>query len=100
MTFPIAKVIAALTSELTQVAQSEAFVRGISLPTAHSALMKAAVPIDSLSTVDALCVLDTVLGFKLKESIVRTGGYDSVEEALNHMVPRIQAAWTKRKKKK
>ena len=55
---------------------------------------------DSLTTVDALCVLDAVLGFKLKEDVVRTGGYDSVSEALEHLVPRIQAIWDKRKVKK
>lgn len=98
--FPRTRVIEALTNELLKVAKSEATVRGMPLPADRPAIIAAPVPMDSLTTVDALCVLDKVLGFKLKEDVVRTGGYDSVSEALDHLVPRIQAIWDKRKVKK
>ena len=98
--YPRQRVMDALTDELLKVAKSEASVRGIALPPDRPASIAAPVPMDSLTTVDALCVLDAVLGFKLKEDVVRTGGYDSVSEALEHIVPRIQAIWDKRKVKK
>jgi hypothetical protein len=98
--FPRQNIIDALTDELLKVARSEAQVRGIALPPDRPAILKAPVPMDSLTTVDALCVLDDILKFKLKEEVVRTGGYDSVEEALDHLVPRIQLAWDKRKARK
>ena len=98
--FPKQRVLDALTDELLKVAKSEAGVRGIALPPDRPAIIASPVPMDSLTTVDALCVLDDVLGFKLKEDVVRTGGYDSVSEALDHLVPRIQAIWNKRKVKK
>lgn len=98
--FPRQNIIDALTDELLKVARSEAQVRGIAFPPDRPAILKAPVPMDSLTTVDALCVLDDILKFKLKEEVVRTGGYDSVEEALDHVVPRIQLAWDKRKARK
>lgn len=100
LAFPMQAVVNALTDELVEVAKSEAFVRGIALPATRPAIIKAPVPMDSLTTVDALCVLDAVLGFKLKEDIVKTGGYDSVEEALDHIIPRVQKVWEKRRAKK
>ena len=90
----------AITDELLKVARSEAGVRGIALPPDRPAIIAAPVPMDSLTTVDALCVLDEVLGFKLREDVVRTGGYESVSEALGHLVPRIQAIWDKRRARK
>ena len=94
--FPMKAVLDALTQELLGVAQSEAQVRGIKLPTAQGSALKSAVPMDSLTVVDALCVLDVVVGFQLKESIVRMGGYDSVEAALQNMIPKIEKAWLRK----
>lgn len=96
-TFPKAAVIKALTEELLQVAQSEAEIRGIAFPSSESAAMKSPVPMDSLTVVDALCVLDPIVGFKPKESIVQMGGYDSVEDALHNMIPKLERAWKRKK---
>ena len=91
--FPMKAVLDALTQELLGVAQSEAQVRGITLPTAPGGALKSAVPMDSLTVVDALCVLDAVVGFQLKESM---GGYNSVEAALQNMIPKIEKAWLRK----
>lgn len=91
--FPVNDVAKALVDELLLIAKDEAQVSGIALPADRPGMMAAAVPIDSLSVVATLVAVEKHLGFELKESIVRTGGYDSVQEAIDHLVPRIQVAW-------
>jgi hypothetical protein len=93
--FPVAEVTASLLAELTLLAESEAQVRGLELPKAPGALLKMAIPLDSLSVVDVLCSVEPVLGVPLKDSLVRTGGYGSIEAAIDHLMPRLEAVWTK-----
>lgn len=94
--FPKAEVVAHLVAELTNVAVAEAGFRGITLPKGSAQLLKAAVPMDSLTVVDALCVIEPVIGFELRDSTVRTGGYNSIQSALDHLVPRIEKAWLRK----
>lgn len=98
--FPKDKVIQALVDELLLMAKAEAQVRDITLPPDQPGMMTAAVPMDSLSVVCTLVAVEKVVGFELKESIVRTGGYDSAQAAIDHLVPRIQLAWDRKKGKK
>lgn len=94
--FPVAAVRSCLLAELTLLAQAEAQVRGLELPKAPPALLKMAIPLDSLSVVDVLCAVEPVIGFELKDSLVRTGGYGSIEAAMDHLLPRLEAVWTKK----
>lgn len=96
-TFPKGAVERALVNELIDVAQAEAMVRGISLPGDRPGQLSAAVPMDSLSVVATLVAVEKVVGFELKESMVRTGGYASVQAAVDHLMPRIQVAWDRKK---
>ncbi|MPT48369.1 MAG: hypothetical protein E2598_08110 [Sphingobium sp.] len=64
-------------------------------PLDQAGQMTVSIPMDSLTIVDVLCTVDPVVGFELKESIVKTGGFDSVQEAIDYMVPRIEKAWQK-----
>lgn len=98
--FPGDDVTKALVDELLLIAKDEAQVRGIALPGDRPGMMAAAVPMDSLSVVATLVAVEQHLGFELKESIVQTGGYDSVQAAIDHLVPRIQLAWGLQKAKK
>ena len=98
--FPIDEVTKALVNELLLIATDEAQVRGIVLPGDRPGMMAAAIPMDSLTVVATLVAVEKHLGFELKESIVRTGGYDSVQAAIDHLVPRIQLAWGMHKAKK
>jgi hypothetical protein len=93
--FPLAAVQSCLLAELTLLAESEAGVRGLKLPKAPLELLKMAIPLDSLSVVDVLCAVEPVIGFELKDSLVRTGGYGSIGAAMDHLLPRLEAAWTK-----
>lgn len=99
-TFAKAEVVAALQAELIGLVQAEAETRGISLPANPASLATTAVPIDSLSVVDILCVIEPIIKVELRESIVRTGGYNSVGEALEHLVPQIERAWVRKKEQK
>lgn len=94
--FPVAAVQSCLLAELTLLAESESHVRGIEFPKSPPALLKMAVPLDSLSVVDVLCAVEPVIGFELKDSLVRTGGYGSIEAAMDHLLPRLEAVWTKK----
>jgi hypothetical protein len=98
--FPLNDVTKALVDELLLIAKDEAQVRGITLPGDRPGMMAAAIPMDSLTVVATLVAVEKHLGFELKESIVRTGGYDSVQAAIDHLVPRIQVAWGMHKVKK
>lgn len=97
LSFPATTVEACLRRELIAVIKAEASIRGISLPVAPGQLAKAIVPVDSLVVVSILCAVELVLGFELPENVVRAGGYTSVESALEHLLPRIEAQWIKRK---
>jgi hypothetical protein len=98
--FPEADVVKALMAELFDIAAAEAQVRSIALPSDVPGKLAAGVPMDSLSVVATLVAVEAVIGFELKESIVRTGGYTSVQAAIDHLVPRIQIAWDRKKGKK
>ena len=95
--FPRAEVISALKDELLTNVEMQAAIYGTTLPTDQAKLLNQQVVIDSLVAVEILCVVDAFIGFELKaEGIVREGGYNSVKEAVEHMLPRIEKAWLKK----
>ncbi len=96
-TFPAATVEAKLRAEFIEAVKTEAAMRGLVLPSSPAQVMKADVEIDSLVTVGILCAVEPIVGFELPDSVVRAGGYPSIEAALAHMVPKIRAEWIKRK---
>jgi Uri superfamily endonuclease len=67
------------------------------LPASPVQIASAAVQIDSLVVVSILCAVEPILGFELSETMVRAGGYVSVDSALSHLLPRIEKHWIKRK---
>jgi len=97
VSFPAAAVEAHLRAELIEAIKTDASIKGIPLPSAPAQIAKAAVEIDSLVVVEILCVVDPIVGFELPDSVVRAGGYKSVESALADLLPRIEKLWTKRK---
>ena len=95
--FPKTAVETALRDELIEAIKIEASIRGITLPSAPAEIAKVTVPVDSLVTVGILCAIEPIVGFELPESVVRTGGYASVEAALGHLAQQIEKQWIKRK---
>lgn len=95
--FPLAAVEAKLRDELIEAIKAEALIRGIALPSASSQIARTAVHVDSLVVVSILCVVEPIIGFELSDSVVRAGGYVSVESALGHLLPGLQKEWAKKK---
>jgi hypothetical protein len=95
--FPLAAVEAKLCDELVEAVKIEASIRGMPLPTAPADIVKASVHVDSLVVVSILCAVEPIVGFELPESVVRAGGYTSVDSALGQLLPRLEKEWTKKK---
>ncbi|WP_051383481.1 hypothetical protein [Bradyrhizobium sp. WSM3983] len=95
--FPLAAVEAKLRDELVEAVKIEASIRGMALPAAPAGIAKAPVHVDSLVVVSILCAVEPIVGFELSESVVRAGGYTSVDSALGQLLPRLEKEWTKKK---
>jgi len=91
--FPAAAVAECLRDELITAVQAAAALEKKPLPASESGLTTLPIFIDSLSVVETLCVLDDVLPFSVDESVVRAGGYNSIDAAINHVVSRIEKKW-------
>lgn len=94
--FPRHAVEMLLTDELMLAAHTEAGMLGMAMPTQHAQAVTAPVPIDSLVAVGILCSVEPVLGFAAPDATVRAGGYASVQDALDHLLPRLERQWQKK----
>jgi hypothetical protein len=97
--FPKGAVEAKLRDALLESAKSDAAVRGVQLPADPAGQAAASVHLDSLDVVSLLCDVEPIVGFELKDSLVQAGGYSSVNEAMEHLMPQIERAWVKNSKK-
>jgi hypothetical protein len=94
-TFPKTEVEAKLRELLLDAVTSDAEIHGIALPLDTPGKYAAKIQIDSLGVVDLLCGVEGVAGTKLSESLVKAGGYRSISEAVDHLMPRIEKVWLK-----
>ena len=94
--FPKQDLELVLRDELMLAAEAEASMHGIVLPASSGVAAVAPVPMDSLVVVELLCAVEPVLGFTPADATVRTGGYDSVQDALDHLIPRLEQQWKKK----
>ncbi|MGE0281378.1 MAG: hypothetical protein AB7P20_12315 [Rhizobiaceae bacterium] len=94
-TFPAAEIHACLKEELIHIVESRAGILGQTLPKAPAAIVTTPFPIDSLDVVEILCKIDELVGSNVPQSVVQAGGYDAIDKAIEHLMPRIEAAWTK-----
>jgi hypothetical protein len=97
--FPKAAVEAKLRDGLLASANSDAMIKGIKIPSDVAAQAVASVRLDSLDVVSLLCDVEPIVGFELKDHFVRAGGYSSVNQAMEHLMPRIEKAWEKHENK-
>lgn len=62
-------------------------------------IMKPAVEIDSHRAVRALLSIQEIVKIEIPESVIKDGGYDSIDEMKDHIVPEIRAVFEKEWKK-
>lgn len=93
--YPATAVAAVMQEELLRAVRSRFRRKGQSLPIADNEVVLLAIEIDSLTVVELLSNLDDILPFKVTESVVKAGGYGSIEAAAKHVVSRIETKWNK-----
>lgn len=98
--FPMEVIETKLRDELIEAVKIEASIKGVPLPDMPAEIAKAAVHVDSLVALSILCTVEPIIGFELPDSMVRTGGYVSVERALEHLLLNLNKEWEKRKEAK
>ena len=91
--YPASAVAAVMRQELLRAVPSRFRRKGQPLLAADHELVLLTVEIDSLTVVELLSNLDDILPFKVTESVVKAGGYGSIEAAVKHVVSRIEAKW-------
>jgi hypothetical protein len=93
--YPATAVAAVMQEELLRAVRSRFRRKGQLLPIADDEVVILAVEIDSLTAVELLSNLDDILPFKVTESVVKAGGYGSIEAAVKHVVSRVETKWNK-----
>lgn len=51
--------------------------------------------VDSLRAVTVLLKLEEIVPFELKEDLIQLGGYDSLNEMIGDLIPRLEDKWNK-----
>jgi hypothetical protein len=96
----MAAVEAALRGELLHSVESIAAIHGVAMPAGLAQQASMSIHIDSLVVVELLCSVEPVLGgATLRDHVVKAGGYGSIDEAVGHLMPRIEKEWTKHQSK-
>jgi hypothetical protein len=96
--YPATAVAAVMQQELLRAVRSRFRRKGQPLPRDDDEVVILAVEIDSLTVVELLSNLDDILPFKVTESVVKAGGYGSIEAAVKHVVSRVESKWNKYRK--
>lgn len=94
--FPAAEIEACIRDFLADEGAMHADLHGTSSPKERSASEVGPQPvIDSLVVVEVLLEVEPKVPFDLPESLVRAGGYDSIDEVVQHLIPRLERRWRK-----
>lgn len=99
-TFQADAVEAALRDALISNVQDQATLYGVELPELLSDVSKQSVSIDSLIVVEILCAVEPLVGSELPQKLVKEGGYASVDQAVENLMPKIEKVWQKNRKGK
>ena len=94
--FPVEEVLSAL-DEWWESEQQDAALPGDT--NAAQDIMTPTIEIDSHRAVRALLVLQEIVQFEIPESVIKDGGYDDFAEMREHLVPKVQALFEKKRAK-
>lgn len=56
--------------------------------------------IDSLVVVEVLLEIEPKVPFALPDSLVQPGGYDSIDDVVQHLIPQLHQRWLKHHREK
>lgn len=97
-TFPESEVRSALT-EFWKKNSKEKKGGPFDEPDEGDTLYNLVPALDSITTVRSFVVVSKILQMKVPIDLVKRGGYDSREEMLSDLVPKLQRLWRTRKNK-
>jgi len=92
-TFPAAQIESQLRAQLAAEAKVQAQLRGTGSGPSLRRSSKAEPEIDSLVAVEALTVIECFVPFELPESLIRPGGYTSVNDFISDLLPKVNNQW-------
>jgi hypothetical protein len=95
-TFPAAEIEQQIRKLLADEAQVQATLRGTGGgggSTSSGGASRAEPDLDSLVAVEALLVIEPFVPFDLPESLIRPGGYTSVDHFINDLLPKVHNQW-------
>jgi hypothetical protein len=95
-TFPAAVIEQQIRELLAEEAKVQATLRGTGGGgggTFSEKSSRAEPDIDSLVAVEVLTVIEPFVPFNLPESLIRPGGYTSVNDFINDLLPRVHNRW-------
>jgi hypothetical protein len=99
--FPAQEIETCIRDYLTEEGETQAVLRGGGASTAGTGESAGPRPtIDSLVVVSVLCEIEPAVPFKLPDSLVRAGGYDTVDEVIQHIMPKLKKRWRKHHEEK
>ena len=98
--FPAQAIEASIRGFLAQEGAMQAVLHGVGAAGGSKGVIGPQPDIDSLVVVEVLLELETQVPFELPESLVQAGGYDSVDEVVQHLMPKLQLRWNQHHKEK
>ncbi|OSI65612.1 hypothetical protein BSZ21_21090 [Bradyrhizobium canariense] len=92
--YPAAGVASLMRDELLSAIRSTYRRKALPLPPDDASVIAKPIEIDSQLVVEVLHVLDDILPFKVTESVVKAGGYGSIDAAVKHVTSRVEKKWS------
>ena len=91
--FPTEEIQAAVRDFFDHEAEAQAPLYRDAQVAGDASIGLAGPVIDSYEVVELLVELEPICSMQLPESLVQPGGYDSVKELLDDLLPKMEARW-------
>ena len=99
--FPKEEIETSIRECLAHEGEMQAVLRGSGTSSAGSSGSVGARPsIDSLVVVSILCEIEPTVPFDLPESFVRPGGYETVDDVIQDIMPKLEMRWREHQRRR
>ncbi len=98
LTFPKDDIVAELSALLEEEVESQTAAEGaLGTPAVGAGTVRVQVVIDSLVALEIVMAVEPLIGPTgcVPESVVRAGGYNSPQECISHVLPKLETIWMK-----